>query len=313
MKKATPFFVLVALSFFLNPFPALERESYMLTGGSVYLVARFGLFVALFLIAHAVRDGRLEQRMAARLAITAWLAIVGLFSDPVGMARMLAPLPVLAIFQWAAPVRIAEDSLLSILPEVARECLAFVFAFAGFGLALTAFGQGPIEASRDVNYFMLAVGIAGFGSGFVIALTDCSRAKFKLLAVLTYGTILVVMTSLLMLEIMHVVPGETQLTLATMALTNVMLIIQVIRHFGRQDLIIKLFETAIGGMIFGGSTQFVIALTYGDSGWLLLFAVIWIPLCLLAIRMAFFGLQLIWSTDNRLGRLWNRAGGASFQ
>ena len=312
MNKAIPFFALVALSFFLNPFTALERESYMGSGGGAYLAVRFGLFLALLFIARAVQEDRLEPRMAARLAMSAWLALAALFSDPVGMARMLAPLPVLAIFQWAAPVRMAEDSPLFRLPEIAREILAFGLAFAGFGLALTAFGEGSIESSRDVNYLMLAAGIAGFGSSLIIALTDCSRPKFNLLTVLTYGTVLVVMTSLLMLEMMHVLPGETQMILATLALTYVMLIIQIIRHFGRQDRISKLFETAIGGMIFGGSIQFIIATTYGNSGWFLLFLVIWIPLILIAMKLTFYGLQLIWSTDNRLGKLWKRARRASF-
>jgi hypothetical protein len=295
--NAWPFFLVAAFVLLGSPYPDLTYSIFRYDNGNI-LVAKIGLFISVLSIAVWVKQGAVGTAPATRLVIVAYFGIYAFFSPLALALARLAPLLVFAVGHWRGLPDVSSDSWLAKIPSLVRELIAFLFALLSSGCVSAGLDMGNGWDFDQINYALLWIGLNFAALSSVIMLTQGTKRNFINAAIIGYGLTLTLACLIAILATIFVQISAT----ATLPLPIcAMMLLQVWRHFYREDAWLKILETFLGGIIlFAGLA--LIGSTIDKDGWFILFFFISFPLIAAGAALALFGLKLIWTKDIWLRR-----------
>jgi hypothetical protein len=303
-----PFFIAAAIIVLGTPYPDLSSGIISSISG-IFLIAKVGLFISVLSIAIWVKQGAIEPRAATRLIVVVYFGIYALFSPLALALNRLLPLLVLAWVHWRGMPEVGDDSPIAKIPDWGREALAFIMALVGCSCVALGLGIDNGWKFEQLNYILLWLGLNFCMLSGALVLTSGTKRHAVNAVLFGYGATLSLACLINTFVLVRDPMSWNILVRTVFVATCAMLLFQVWRHFERADVLLKVGETFLGGVLFLAGIQMVYGVIQDNGGWFFLTFFISVPLLLLGAALATLGFTLMWANDIRLGRIfenWRR-------
>jgi hypothetical protein len=303
-----PFFLAAAFIFLGTPYPNLSSNLIPSINGT-FLIAKIGLFIITLSVAVWVKQGAVAAGPATRMILAAYFGIYALFS-PLSLALVrLLPLMVLAWVHWRGMPALSNSNPITKFPPWAREALAFVLALLGCSSISISLNLDNDWKFEQINYILLWLGFNFCMLSGLLVLTAGTKRNVTSALLSGYGITLALVCLINTFSLVRDPSPANLLAQTGFIATCAMMLFQVWRHFKRENALLKVGETFLGGIFFLSGFQLAYSVIQEYGAWFILTFVIVIPLVILGGLLSVLGLKMMWSDDIQFERIiakWRR-------